>query len=61
MTAPLLEVENLGKPVVCALNGMALGGGSELAMACTVRIARAGLGVCFGQPEPPAAECPQGN
>jgi enoyl-CoA hydratase/3-hydroxyacyl-CoA dehydrogenase len=47
-----LAVENLGKPVVCALNGLALGGGSELAMACTARIARAGQSVCFGQPEP---------
>ncbi|MBI2899525.1 MAG: enoyl-CoA hydratase/isomerase family protein [Planctomycetes bacterium] len=48
----VMAVENCGKPVVCALNGLALGGGSELAMACTVRIAKAGLPVCFGQPEP---------
>jgi enoyl-CoA hydratase/3-hydroxyacyl-CoA dehydrogenase len=48
----LLAVQSLGKPVVCALNGLALGGGSELAMACTTRIARKGLKVCFGQPEP---------
>lgn len=45
-------IENLGKPVVCALNGLALGGGNELAMACTARIARKGLKVLFGQPEP---------
>lgn len=45
------SVENLGKPVVCALNGLALGGGSELAMSCTARIARKGLSLCFGQPE----------
>jgi len=44
-------IERLGKPVVCALNGSAFGGGSELAMCCTTRIARSGLAVAMAQPE----------
>lgn len=47
----LRRLETLGKPVVCALNGLSLGGGSEIAYACTARIARAGLAVAFGHPE----------
>ncbi|MDI7266745.1 MAG: 3-hydroxyacyl-CoA dehydrogenase NAD-binding domain-containing protein [Myxococcota bacterium] len=45
-------IEGLGKPVVCAMNGLAFGGGNEIAMACTVRIARKGQKVFVGQPEP---------
>ncbi len=47
----LRRIEQLGKPVVCALNGLSLGGGSELAYACTARIARRGIAPLFGQPE----------
>lgn len=45
-------IENLGKPVICSLNGLAFGGGNELAMACTARIAKKGLKALVAQPEP---------
>ncbi len=44
-------IEDCSKPVVCALNGLAFGGGNEIAMACNARIARTGQRVLVGQPE----------
>lgn len=42
-------IENLGKPVLACINGFALGGGCEMALACTVRLASENAKL--GQPE----------
>jgi enoyl-CoA hydratase len=42
-------LETMGKPSICAINGFALGGGCEVAMACTIRLAS--KTAKLGQPE----------
>ena len=47
--AVMTKIQRLGKPVIAAINGVCLGGGNELAMACHLRLT--GDRVRFGQPE----------
>ena len=45
------EFEDFPKPVICAINGVAYGGGCEIAMGCHARVAPAGAKALLGQPE----------
>jgi 3-hydroxyacyl-CoA dehydrogenase/enoyl-CoA hydratase/3-hydroxybutyryl-CoA epimerase len=47
----LRKLETLGRPVVAAMNGSALGGGLEIGLACHHRIGLDAKGVVYGQPE----------
>ncbi len=46
-----LDLQTMGKPLVAAMGGLALGGGIELAMCATARVALKGIGFFTGQPE----------
>ncbi len=47
----LRRLETCGKPVACAINGTALGGGFEIALACHYRVSADGEAIKMGQPE----------
>ncbi len=51
LKAQLRRLETLGKPVVAAINGAALGGGWEICLACHYRVALDGKSVQLGLPE----------
>lgn len=51
MKATMRQLEKLGKPVVAAINGTALGGGFELCLACHARFALADPAIALGLPE----------
>lgn len=54
--ATMDRIANLSKPVIAAINGYALGGGSELALACDIRFASKNASI--GQPEVTIGICP---
>ncbi|GAA2963812.1 3-hydroxyacyl-CoA dehydrogenase NAD-binding domain-containing protein [Streptomyces enissocaesilis] len=59
--ASLRRIETLGKPVVAAINGAALGGGYEIALACHHRVALDAPGSRIGLPEVTLGLLPAGG
>ncbi len=57
-TNVLRRLETCGKPVACAINGTALGGGFEIALACHYRVSADGQDIKIGQPEVQVGLCP---
>ncbi|MGW7516519.1 3-hydroxyacyl-CoA dehydrogenase NAD-binding domain-containing protein [Streptomyces sp. NPDC054796] len=57
----LRRIETLGKPVVAAINGAALGGGLEIALACHHRVALDAKGTKIGLPESTLGLLPAGG
>jgi enoyl-CoA hydratase/3-hydroxyacyl-CoA dehydrogenase len=55
------QIEAMSKPVVCAMNGLAFGGGVELALGCDARVARAGLPILARLPEATLGIIPGGG
>ncbi|CAB1368218.1 FAD-dependent oxidoreductase [Denitratisoma oestradiolicum] len=57
----LRRLETCGKPVVCAVNGTAMGGGTELALACHYRVVADSKGILLGLPEVQVGLLPGGG
>ncbi len=57
----LRRMETCGKPVACAINGTALGGGTEIALACHYRVVADSRGIQLGLPEVQVGLLPGGG